>query len=206
MGRVNAKERARKRILSDDEIRAVWTAAEASTGPFGPYVMFLLLTGARRTEARLMTRGELSGRDWLLPARRNKTKVDFMRPLSGAAMDVIKKLPRIGRADGFVFTLDGQVAFGNQWRLTADLQKKSGTSAWTLHDLRRTARSLMSRAGVSADHAEICLGHLLPGVRGIYDRHEYYDEKLRAFEALACLIDRIVNPPADVVVPLRPAG
>ena len=52
---------------------------------------------------------------------------------------------------------------------------------WTLHDLRRTARSLMSRAGVPSDHAERCLGHVLPGIRGTYDRHEYLNEKRRAF-------------------------
>ncbi len=71
---------------------------------------------------------------------------------------------------------------------------------WTLHDLRRTARSLMSRAGVPSDHAERCLGHVIGGVRGVYDKYEYLPEKRRAFEALAALIERIVNPPAGNVV------
>ena len=70
---------------------------------------------------------------------------------------------------------------------------------WTLHDLRRTARSLMSRAGVPSDHAERCLGHVLLGIRGTYDRHEYLNEKRHAFEALAALIQRIVNPANNVV-------
>jgi integrase len=74
----------------------------------------------------------------------------------------------------------------------------------TLHDLRRTARSLMARAGVDKDHAERCLGHVIDGVRGIYDRHEYYDEKKAAFEALAGQIERILHPAANVV-PLRMA-
>jgi integrase len=72
-----------------------------------------------------------------------------------------------------------------------------------LHDLRRTARSLMSRAGVSPDHAERCLGHVIGGVRETYDRHEYHIEKLQAFEALAAQIERIINPPSGDVVPLR---
>jgi integrase len=71
---------------------------------------------------------------------------------------------------------------------------------WRFHDLRRTARSLMSRAGVPSDHAERCLGHVMPGVRGTYDRHEYYEEKRHAFEALAGLIERIINPQPNVVV------
>ena len=61
----------------------------------------------------------------------------------------------------------------------------SGVTGWVIHDLRRTARSLLSRAGIPSDHAERCLGHVIGGVRGIYDRHEYLDEKARAFEALA---------------------
>ena len=78
-------------------------------------------------------------------------------------------------------------------------------TGWTLHDLRRTARSLMSRAGIPSDHAERCLGHVIGGVRGVYDRHEFHAEKMRAYEALAAQIDRIVNP-KDNVVPLQSAG
>ena len=51
----------------------------------------------------------------------------------------------------------------------------------------------MSRSGVSADIAEGCLGHVILGVRGVYDRHEYLDEKRRAFEALAQLVEGIVR-------------
>ena len=69
--------------------------------------------------------------------------------------------------------------------------------------MRRTARSLMSRAGVNSDHAERCLGHVIRGVRGTYDRHEYYDEKKHAYGALATLIERIANPPKGNVTPLR---
>jgi hypothetical protein len=62
----------------------------------------------------------------------------------------------------------------------------------------------MSRAGVASDYAERCLGHVIGGVRGVYDRHEYLEEKRLAFEALASLVDRIVNPSAQTnVVPLR---
>ena len=58
----------------------------------------------------------------------------------------------------------------------------------------------MSRAGVDADIAERCLGHVIPGVRGVYDRHEYYREKAQAYEALAGLIDRIVKGTGAKVV------
>jgi len=65
---------------------------------------------------------------------------------------------------------------------------------WTLRDLRRTARLLMSRAGVPADHAERCLGHVMPGVRGVYDPYEYLEAKRDAFNKLAASIKGIVNP------------
>jgi hypothetical protein len=101
-----------------------------------------------------------------------------------------------------VFTTTGRGGIGGFSKFKRKLDKASGVSGWTLHDLRRTARSLMSRAGVSSDHAERCLGHVIAGVRGVYDRHEFHEEKKQAFEALATLIDRIVNP-KDNVVQLR---
>jgi integrase len=75
---------------------------------------------------------------------------------------------------------------------------------WQLHDLRRTGRSLMSRAKVDADHAERCMGHVIGGVKETYDRYEYLDEK-RA-EALAQMVALILNPPARNVVKLERAG
>ena len=71
---------------------------------------------------------------------------------------------------------------------------------WTVHDLRRTARSLMSRAGVRPDIAERVLGHAIKGVEGVYDRHSYREEKAHALKALAALIEKIVNPPTENVV------
>ena len=60
----------------------------------------------------------------------------------------------------------------------------------------------MSRAGVSGDLAERVLGHVQPGVRGVYDRYEYRTEKADALARLAALIDGIVNP-RDNVTPMR---
>ena len=79
------------------------------------------------------------------------------------------------------------------------IDEASGVSGWVIHDLRRTARSLLSRAGVASDHAERCLGHVIGGVRGVYDRHEYFDEKAKAFEALSQQVQRIIDPQDKVV-------
>jgi integrase len=202
MDRVRQKERARERTLTDDELRAVWRAAEASKGPFGRLVRFILLTAARRMEAAAMTWGELKG-EWTLPASRNITKVDLVRPLSAEACAVLP-----AQVDGYdyVFTADGRnpISAFSAFKLTLDkaifedLQKQYPEAKplpnWTLRDLRRTARSLMCRAGVRADHAERCLGRVMPGVRPVYDPYEYLEEKRDAFNKLAASIKGIVHP------------
>jgi integrase len=187
MSRTRPKERARQRVLADDEIRAVWPAA----GVFGHFVRFIILTGARRNEAAGMRWSELSPRgDWTLPAPRNKTKVDLVRPLSRAAIEALPP-----RADGFVFSTDGgarPICGFSKFKASFDKSLPEPLAGWTIHDLRRTARTLMSRAGVDADHAERALGHVIGGVRGVYDRHAFEAEKRRAFEALAREVERIV--------------
>jgi len=202
MSRIKPKERARSRILSDDELRAVWRTAGERTDPFSAYLKFLLLTACRRDEAREITWDEIDGGVWLLPAARNKTKIDLVRPLSGAALKIIEAQPRIADCR-FAFTATGGGPITSLSRSKRAFDLTCGVTGWRLHDLRRTARSLMSRAGISSDHAERCLGHVIGGVRGTYDRHQYLDEMRHAYEALAAQIERIVNPPDGNVVSLR---
>lgn len=204
-GMIREGRNARDRILSDDEIRKVWATAEGQ-GAFGRMVQFLLLTGARRTEAAQMQWSELdlATGDWLLPAQRNKTGVELCRPLSKQALAV---LPERG-AGAWVFTNDSIRALRGFGELKAAFDRATGPmEPWRLHDLRRTSRSLMSRAGVPSDHGERCLGHVIGGIRGIYDRHSYYEEKRDALAALARLIDRIVQgKPTLVRLRRREAG
>jgi integrase len=210
MARTSPKQRRRQRVLSDEELRAVWRAAEASHTAFSCLVQFLLLTATRRNEAARMRRGEVSGDEWTVPPERYKTGLELVVPLSPAAQAVLEKVPRIGKS-GFVFTTDckhpvaGFSKFKRAFdvKVLAELRKQDPEAKplpnWTLHDLRRTARSLMSRAGIASDHAERCLGHVIGGVRGTYDRHAYYEEKKHAFAALAAQIERIVDPQPNVV-------
>ncbi len=208
MGRVKSSEQARDRVLSDDELRVIWRAAENMPGPFGRCVRFLVLTATRRNEATDMRRDEVSNGDWIIPAERMKGKREHVVPLSPAAKAIIDGMPKLGP---YAFTNDGRRPIRGFTKRKAmfdaavltELRKQDPEAEplprWTLHDLRRTARSLMSRAGINTDIAERCLAHVMGGVRGVYDRYAYHDEKARAFEALAALIERIVNPPADNV-------
>jgi integrase len=151
-----------------------------------------------------MAPAEVSEKAWTIPGARYKTKIDHVIPLTEAARGAIERLPKIAGAT-FVFSGDGKRAFSGYSKAKARFDKACGVTGWTLHDLRRTARSLMSRAGVNADIAERCLGHVISGVRGTYDRHAYFDEKKQALEALAALIGRIVSPPAGNVVSIEAA-
>jgi integrase len=198
MARTKGSERARQRILTDDEIRRVWLDDE---GPFSALTRFILLTSARRQEAALMTWNEVRDGVWELPAARNKTKLPLSRPLSRKALEVIEGQRRDGSV--FVFSTSGKRPLQNFTRLKRQLDERSGTEGWTIHDLRRTARSLMSRAGVNADHAERCLGHVIGGVRQTYDRYDFKLEMAHAFEALAAQIELIVTPPKGNVTALR---
>jgi integrase len=200
MRRRNTKEHARNRILTDQELLHVWDAVD--TGPFGCFLKFLLLTGARRGEAAAMLWKEINGAEWILPAVRNKTKVDLARPLSAAAQQVLSKVPKLASTD-FVFSIDGHSALGGFTRRKRVLDQASGVIGWTLHDLRRTARSLMARAGVPSEHAERCLGHVIRGVEGTYNRHDYVNEMRIAYEQLATLIEQIVNPRSNAVAVAR---
>ena len=147
MARLRRGGQARSRILTDDEIRTVWRTAEEQGDAFGRMVRFLLLTGARRAEAAGMRWAELDGADWLLPAARNKTKVDLLRPLPQAALAVIGD----PSASPFVFTNDGIRALRGYGPLKVAFDRATGPMPrWTLHDCGaprvRSCPALASRA------------------------------------------------------------
>jgi hypothetical protein len=189
----------RDRVFDDVELRTLWSAAERDKGPFGPYLQFTLLTATRRGEAAGLRRSELidGGRSWLIPAVRYKSKRDTLIPLSRAARAIIAAQPVLPGGD-HVFSADGKYPLGDFARRKAAFDQACGVIGWRLHDARRSARTLLSRAGVAPDTAERCLGHALTGVRRTYDRHEYETEKRQAFEALAALVERIVRGGAPV--------
>ena len=151
---------------------------------------------------------------WTIPAERYKTKCANFVPLSQAALAIIAAQPTIDGSD-YVFSSRAKTPFSGFSKSKAALDKavlvamqkraKKGAKVepianWTLHDLRRTAKTLMARAGVRPDISERVLGHVIAGVEGTYDRHSYADEKREALEQLATMIERILNPqPSNVV-------
>ncbi len=216
MARTKPKERARTRVLSDDEIRAIWPAL-GNAGVFGALLKALLLTAQRRDEVARMSRAEI-GEDgiWTIPAERYKTKRPNFVPLSKAARDLIDGQEKIEGCD-YVFPSSADTPFSAFAKSKAALDQSilnamqeaasEGETIepipnWTLHDLRRTAKTLMVRAGVRPDISERVLGHVISGVEGTYDRHSYADEKRDALDKLATMIERILNPPPSNVATL----
>lgn len=213
MARTKPKERARKRTLTDEEIRDVWKALERADVPacYPRYVKSLLVLATRRNESSEMNSAEIDGDLWTIPGERYKTKLDHVVPLTDQAKALIGAKPEGFKGNSwFVFsTTEGKRPFSGFSKAKKELdvavakirkaEKRETMPRWTLHDLRRTARSLMSRAKVPADHAERVLGHVIGGVRETYDRHEYLDEKRDALEKLARLIELILKPPAENV-------
>jgi integrase len=188
---------SRARVLNDDEIRSIWQATGNGTA-FSDIVRTLLLTGQRLSEVSGMPWSELDSDIWTLPPERNmKTKLAHAIPLSAAALAIIEARPRDGE---FVFSRGGSF---QPWYGKRMLDKTVPIPRWTLHDLRRTAKTLMVRAGVRPDISERVLGHVVRGVEGVYDRHSYLDEKRDALERLAAAVERILNPEPGNVVPLR---
>jgi integrase len=201
MGRDNAEARAR--FLDDDELRAVWKQADVS-GTFGALIKMLLLTGQRRGAVLRMRWSDISDGVWEIQSEEREKGNAGSLQLSPATLAIINAQPRLA-GNAFVFAAargDGPLNSFSKAKRAFD--KACGVTGWTLHDCRRTARSLMSRVGVSSEHAERVLGHAIGGVKGVYDRHAYFEEKANALAKLAALIDDILKPSDDKkVVRLR---
>ena len=189
----NQKERARKRILNDDELRALWKAAEAN-GTFGAMVRILLLTAQRREKVASMKWEDIKGDTWNIPTEEREKGNAGTLVLPQIALDIINSRARFVD-NPYVFAGKGNKhyhAYSNgKNALEAKLPEMP---QWGLHDLRRTARTLMSRAGVRREHAERVLGHAMPVVEGTYDVHDYKEHMAQALRALASMIESILNP------------
>jgi integrase len=192
MSRINSK--GRDRILTDEEIRRLW----ATPGQYGDIVRLLLLTAQRRDKVTSMRWDDLIGDVWTIRTEAREKGNGIALKLPPPAMRIIERQTRY-HSNPFIFAgrFDGPTTIATTGRFKDDFDIASRTSGWRIHDLRRTARSLMSRAGIRPDIAEKVLGHSVGGVLAIYDHHTYDTEKAEALEKLAALIGRIVDNPGD---------
>jgi integrase len=206
MRRVPEHARKRSRILSDDELRAVWRTAEADEGPFGAFVRVALLCGQRREKiATLRWDALASDGSWIIRSEAREKGNPGVLKLPPLAMAIINAQPHIAGSP-FVFTGHHNKAFAGFSRRHDAFKARCGVATnFSLHDLRRTARSLMARAGVPTEHAERVLGHARGVIEATYNVHDYRDEMGNALAKLAALIETIVRGKPGNVVRMRPA-
>ena len=203
MRRQDPQAQARARILTDDEVRLIWKAAEAN-GAFGAIIRLCLLTAQRRTKVGAMRWSDVSvDGEWTVAVEAREKGTGGSLVLPDSAIAIIRSRPRIENSP-YVFAGRGEGRFAgfSQGKTRFDA-KLPAMPPWVLHDLRRTARSLMSRAGVRPEIAERVMGHVIGGVEGVYDRHSYREEKADALRRLAGVIDGIVSSRSEKVMALR---
>jgi integrase len=202
-------ERSRDRVLSDDELRLVWRAADKIAWPFGLLVKLLALTGQRRDEVAKMRWDELDLEAglWTLPRERVKTDQPHEVPLSAASVNVMKSVPRIA-GSSFVFTTNGTAPSSgySKGKRKLDALLPSDMPDWRLHDLRRTVASGMARLGIHLPVIEKVLNHAsgsFAGVVGVYQRHSFAQEKRAALDAWGHHIEQLVAGKPARVLPLH---
>jgi integrase len=181
------KREPRQRVLSDDELRAVWRAAERCAD-FGKLAQLIMVTGTRRGEAAGARSEEFDDKLWTIPAELFKTNTTHLVPLSPLALDIAKSVPF------------GVTGFSKSKKrldryVLAELRKinpRATLTNWTLHDLRRTVRTRLS-ALTTYEVAELIIGHGKKGLQKVYDQHEYLDEMREALDAWAARLTSIVS-------------
>jgi integrase len=206
---------SRDRVLDDHELALVWRACERLGYPFGPMVRLLILTGARREEVAGLDWSELdrTARVWTLPSSRSKNDVAARQPLSDLAVAELDQLAaRAGLENrwpsrGLVLSTTGYSSISGYSRAKARLDKiVAGLAAeqdtprdmesWRLHDLRRSVATGLQRLGTRFEVTESILNHVggsKGGVAGIYQRHNWSQEKATALQAWADHVGAILS-------------
>ena len=197
----------RDRVLSDEELSAVWKATDRP-GPYNAIVRTLVLTGQRREEVAGMTWAELDDNlsSWTIPASRAKNGVAHVVPLSVPVQALLRGVPRQAGNDLVFPGLRGP--FSGFGKAKAQLDEASGVTDWRLHDIRRTMATGLQKLGVRLEVTEAVLNHVAgsrAGIVGIYQRHDYATEKRAALTAWGQHVAAIVEGRAASgnVKPLR---
>jgi integrase len=200
---------ARDRVLSDDELRRVWSATDRCGYPYGPLVRLLALTGQRRDEIAELRWSEVDLETAVLtiPAGRMKGKIAHAVPLTPTAVEILRGLPRFVSGDFVFTTTGGERPTSGFSKMKARLDRLLGTEVapWTLHDVRRTVRTGLSSAGVLPVVAELVIGHKQQGIAAVYDLHRYDDEKRDALKRWETKLLSVgaQEGPSDKVVRMR---
>jgi integrase len=212
------KEEDRERVLSADELRAVWNAAGTLGEPYTAIIRLLILTGQRLNEIACLRRSEIDLVKKLqitLPGSRTKNGRSHIVALSEPAVEILKSAKKVESEEGLIFTLNGSRISG--WSKVRTRLAKAVTKAlekepehWTIHDLRRTFATLANEDLKIAPHiVDKILNHsngVVRGVAAVYNRAEWLDERRAALEAWAKHILSMVDGRGNSNVVVLRAG
>ena len=213
------KKDPRTRVLTEDELRAIWRAAERIPYPYGPLFRLLVLTGQRKSEVAEALWGEfdLHRRLWTIPAERMKANAPHIVPLSDDATAIIELLPRFNKGPYLFSTTFGAKpvnGFGKAKTsldnvMLAELRNSKFDAAagagsklepFVIHDIRRTMRTGLSALPVPDLVRELVIAHTKPGLHRVYDQYAYLEEKRHALDLWAAQLRTTVKPPAATVI------
>jgi integrase len=224
---------ARDRVLTENELATVWQAADTLGDPYSAFFKLLILTGQRREEVAGMGWGELDRATsiWTIPAKRAKngrTQIVPLAPVVAAELDrlALAEQMKANAADldckrwpkfGPVHTTYGKTSIKSYSKAKAELDEAITKArkdacplpAWRVHDLRRTLATGLQKLGTRFEVTEAVLNHISgsrSGVAGIYQQHDWKEEKRTALEAWARNVAAILKPAStDNVVSLDSA-
>jgi integrase len=209
-------EQARTRALSEAELETFLLIAQQNIKSFGRdnYLAVLLLVclGVRKSELceAKWREFDLDNAVWQLPAIRSKTDVGIDIPLAHEVIQWLKELKIRACGSEYVFpsrrtskhphmgsdTLNRAIGklFGRETGNKSKPPNLIGNMEYfTVHDLRRTCRTLLAKQGTSSHVAERCLNHKLKGVEAIYNQHDYFDERREALCKLSENVSRLIS-------------
>ena len=187
------QEQEREKVLTDDEIRAIWIASEAMSGPYSAWIKLLLLCGQRRLETASLRRSQIIDNCWHLSGEDTKNKQLHIVPLSQQAMAIIDQLLE---QDGEFLIKTGRTGdkpVNGFSKAKVQLDRLSGITDWKFHDIRRTVATNLSKLGVDRSLLQRIVNHTDSGVTAIYDRYSYLEEKRDALQKWADKLDDIVQ-------------
>ena len=187
----------RDRVLSDNELRLVWRAANCLPYPYGPLLKMLMLTGQRVNEMAGARWSEIEGDVLVVPPARMKGKAAHAVPLTPRVVELLDALPRFAAGD-FLFTASVGArpvsGFPSKAREWLDREISEAMPPWIVHDIRRTVRTRLSTLGIMPFVAEQVIAHRQTGVQAVYDLHRYTGEKRAALTAWEKSLLAIVDP------------
>ena len=173
----NHQTTIRNRVLTDNELAVVYSAAEKFGHPFGAIVQLCILTGQRRSEIAWLRRSYFADGRCTLPGSLTKNKRDHTFPIGTMAQAVIHNIPN--ESDFFFPAQRGDTVFGGWSKQKMALDVLCPIDPWTLHDLRRTFAHHWQRMGIKIEHTEAALNHVSGtrgGIVGVYQTYNYETE------------------------------